>query len=118
MCCGVFAFGKMQVEEPEVVDREHDGDKIVLPGESGYSSDSGWDNLEEDVEEEDGDAEVGDRDSSGGGDEHQGRNVVTPRSKKARLELEKEVDAELRANGDYHEDSDHEESEDFGFDCN
>ena len=51
MCCGVLAFGKIQVEEAKVLNREHDSNKIVLPRESGYSGNSGWDNLEEDVEE-------------------------------------------------------------------
>ena len=96
----------MQVEEAKAVDREHDGDEIVLPGESGYSGDSGWDNLEEDIEKEDGGTEVCDRDSSGEGDEQQGGNVVTPRNKKARIELANELDAALRASGDSDKESD------------
>ena len=106
ICCGVLEFGKMQVEEARGIDREHDGDEIVLPGESGYSGDSGWDNLEEDIEKEDGGTEVCDRDSSGEGDEQQGGNVVTPRNKKARIELANELDAALRASGDSDKESD------------
>ena len=114
ICCGVLEFGKMQVEEAKVVDREHDGDEIVLPGESGYSGDSGWDNLEGDVEEEDGGTEVCERDSSGEGNEQQGGNVVTPRNKKARVELENELLAAYGASDEESEDDN--QGVRFGFD--
>ena len=106
MCCGVLEFGKMQVEEAKIIDREHDGDEIGLPEESDYSGNSGLYNLEGGIVEEDGGTEVRDRDSSGEGDEQQGGNVVTPRNKKARIELANELDAALRASGDSDKESD------------
>ena len=108
-------LANMQVEKE--VNREHDGEDIVLPGESGYSGNSGWENLEEDIEEEESDRQVGGgaevhgRDSSGEGNEYHGGNVVTPRHKRARLELEKDMEAALEDDGG--DEDDHDEG--FGF---
>ena len=106
-------FGKTQVKEVREVDREHDGEEIVLPGKSGYSDDSGWETLGEDIEEEDierqgGGVEVHGPDGSGQGDERHGGNVVTPRNKRARLDIEAEINKQL-------EDSDSEGGDDVGF---
>ena len=101
------------------VDREHDGEDIVLPGESGYSGNSGWENLEEDIEEEESDRQVGGgtevhgRYSSGEGDEYHGENVVTPSNKRARLDLEKELEDALEE--DDEDDGDDSVKENFGF---
>ena len=64
MCCGVLALGQTQAEEVKE-DKENDGEDIVLPGESGYGGDSGWENLGEGFE--DVGEEENTQDSRGGG---------------------------------------------------
>ena len=113
-------FGKTQVKEVREVDREHDGEEIVFPGENGYRDDSGWENLGEDIEEEDserqgGGAEVHGPDGSGQGDERHGGNVVTPRNKRARLEIEGEINEQLEESDNESEDSDSESGVGVGF---
>ena len=70
----------------EDAEREHDGEVFLLPGERGHSRDTGWDDLEEEmVEEQDGNLEQCTEDGSGrGSDVEEVRREarhVTPRSK-------------------------------------
>ena len=85
----------------EDAEREHDGEVFVLPGERGHNRDTGWDNLEEEmVEEQDGNQEQGTvrgmDQGSEDGVEHRGA-MVTPRSKGRGPEaaMEAAVEADL-----------------------
>ena len=90
-----------------------------MPRESGYSGNSGWENLEDGIEGEESDRQVGGgtevhgRYSSGEGNEYHGENVVTPSNKRARLELERDFEAALEGDEDDEENS---RNEGFGFD--
>ena len=99
MCCGVLAFGKIQVEE--IDNREHDGEEIVLPGEDGYSGDSRWENLGEDSQEAGTEADAG----AGEGDDYHGGSIVTPRNKRARNRLEDHLDETMDENSSDEDDN-------------
>ena len=70
----------------EDAEREHGGEVFVLPRERGHSRDTGWDDLEEEmVEEQDGNQEQCTEEGSGQGSDveevYREANFVTPRSK-------------------------------------
>ena len=117
MCGNVLSLYTAQVQELEDDEREHDGEYIVLLGERGHSGDSGWEYLEEDIDEEGSEEREGSpgdtgRRSANEGYENCGGPVVTPRNKRTRIE--EEVARELEATDDYDDDDDS-GKEKFGF---
>ena len=87
--CNALVFEQAPVQEDEDDKREHDGEVIVLPGESGHSGNSGWEDLEEEIvgegdEERERSTEEGNCRNSDTGD----KLMVTPRNKRQALKEE------------------------------
>ena len=104
MCDKHLLLKHAQVQEVEDAEREHDGEVFLLPGERGHSRDTGWDDLEEEmVEEQDGNLEQYTEDGSGRGsgveEVHREARHVTPRGKGRGSEavMEGAVEADLNA---------------------
>ena len=104
MCDKHLLLKQAQVQEVEDAEREHDGEVFLLPGERGHSRDTGWDDLDEEmVEEQDGNLLQHTEDGSGRGSDveevHREARHVTPRGKGRGSEavMEGAVEADLNA---------------------
>ena len=88
------------MQEDDNDKREHDGEVIVLPGESGHSGNSGWDDLEEEImgegdKERERSTEEGNSRNYYTGDKH----MVTPRNKRKVLEEDTSSESENESFG-------------------